>query len=86
MLLLVYFLAGIFFSIPTTMLLVYPKMPSDYIISLFSASHLPRIFQFVIAPLVEKYTWMHYGKKKTWIIIGMTMVSLLLLAGSFLTD
>jgi hypothetical protein len=47
---------------------------------------LPFSFKFVTAPLIEKYTFINYGKRKTWIIISQLLSSLLLFLASFLTD
>jgi MFS family permease len=68
------------------MILVYLELPPKWIISIFSAATLPFSFKFITAPFIEKYTFLSYGKRKTWIIISQIICSILLLVASFLTD
>ena len=85
MVVVLYFILGLLYSLPPTMILVYTELPSDYIISLFFASTIPTSCEFVFAPFIEKYTSLSYGKKKTWIIISLITNFFIILTGSFLT-
>jgi hypothetical protein len=65
-----YFLEGVLTSLPYTMIIIYPHLPPEWIISIFTASRLPYSLKFVVAPAIEKYSSLWYGKRKTWIIIS----------------
>lgn len=86
MVILLFFILGLLFSLPPTMILVYAELPSDYIISFFIASTIPTSFQFVFAPFIEKYTSISYGKKKTWVMATLAVNFVLIFTGSFFTS
>jgi hypothetical protein len=81
-----YFIQGFLLAIPGTVPYVYPNLPDYLILSLFSLSTLPFSFKFLTAPILEKYTNLNYGKRKTWIIISQTLTNIMVLIGSFFTD
>ena len=74
-----YLLQGVFLVIPSTIILTYKSIPSYDLLALFSFAVLPFSFKFIAAPLIEKYTLVSYGRRKTWIIISLTLASLLLI-------
>ena len=81
-----YFIQGVVLILPATMTLVYPVLPPYTVLSIFSASNLPFSTKFIIAPFIEKFTSLKYGKRKTWIVISQLTTSTLLLIASFFTD
>lgn len=81
-----YFLEGLLNSLAVTVPYIYPELPNYVILSYFSLSSIPFSFKFVTAPLVEKFSWISYGKRKTWIVINQFVTGIIILILSFLTD
>ena len=81
-----YFIQGVIFSMPMTMTLVYPKLPPYSVLAIFTTANFPFSIKFIIAPFIEKYTNLGYGKRKTWIILSQSTVSILVFIASFYTD
>jgi hypothetical protein len=52
---------------------------------LFSAASIPFSTKFIVAPLIEKFTFLSYGKRKTWVIVSQTAAGVMLFIASFLT-
>lgn len=52
---------------------------------MFAMAKLPFSFKFVTAPLIEKYTFIDYGKRKTWIIFSQVIAFIMLMVGSLAT-
>lgn len=67
------------------MTMVYPELPSYETLSVFSAASAPFSIKFIVAPFIEKFTTISYGKRKTWIIISQMIASFLLMLASFFT-
>lgn len=81
-----YFAQGFILSISATMPYIYPELPDYFTLSLFSLSALPFSFKFVTAPLLEKYSSITYGKRKTWIVVSQFATILTVFLCSFFTD
>lgn len=81
-----YFAQGFVLSISSTTPYIYPELPDYFTLSLFSLSSLPFSLKFITAPLLEKYSNLNYGKRKTWIMVSQigTLISIILC--SFFTD
>jgi hypothetical protein len=84
-----YLIQGIFLAIPSTIILTYAEIPSYGILAYFSASSLPFSFKFIsgtfllnLAPLIEKYTSVSYGRRKLWIVISLILSSFLIFFSS----
>lgn len=80
-----YFIQGVVLVLPATMTLVYTELPPYTILCIFSASNLPFSTKFIVAPFIEKFTSLGYGKRKTWIIISQLTTSAFLIIASFFT-
>ena len=80
-----YFLQGVYLVIPGTVILTYKQIPPYSILALFSFASLPFSFKFIAAPLIEKYTIASYGRRKTWLLISLTLASLLLQLSTYFT-
>ena len=65
--------------------LVYEELPSYTVLSVFAAGSLPFSIKFLIAPFVEKYTIISYGKRKTWIVSSQLVCGTILFCSSFYT-
>ena len=61
-------------------------MPSYSILALFSFASLPFSFKFIAAPLIEKYTICSYGRRKTWVVISLTLASIILYLATYFTQ
>ena len=64
---------------------VYPKLPSTSTMALFNATLLPFSLELFIAPFVEKFTIISYGKRKFWIVISTALGGILVVVCSFYT-
>ena len=73
-----YFIQGIFLNVPSTIVLTYKQMPSYAILGYFSIAILPFSCKFISAPLIEKYSSLTYGRRKTWVVISLIGASLLM--------
>lgn len=80
-----YYIQGALLALPLTMILVYEELPPQWLISLFVASKFPFSLKFLSAPLIEKYTHLAYGRRKTWIILTQLAAALTVFVASFLT-
>lgn len=74
------------FALPETMTLVYSTLPSYTILSIFSAATIPFSVKFILAPFIEKFTLIKYGKRKFWIILSQISVISIIVFASFFTD
>jgi Na+/melibiose symporter-like transporter len=88
-----YFVQGLVLVLCGTLPLTYKTLPSYTILGYFSAATLPFSFKFItgslstiLAPLIEKYTNLSYGRRKFWIVISMTVASLVIFLISFIAD
>lgn len=81
-----YFMQGFILSLTGTVPYLYPELPDYFTLSLFSLSTIPFSLKFISAPLLEKYSSLSYGKRKTWIMGSqlLTITSIFIL--SFFTD
>jgi hypothetical protein len=80
-------------SLPNTIVLTYSKLPSYDVLSWFAASMVPFGLKFIsgkvweyLAPIVEKYTSLGYGRRKTWIVITCILTSVCTFILSYYTD
>ena len=68
------------------MTLVYAKLPSYNVLSIFSAATIPFSIKFILAPFIEKFTVLKYGKRKFWIVLSQISVIFLIILSSFFTE
>ena len=68
------------------MTMVYPELPPYDILSVFSIASVPFSMKFIVAPFIEKFTKISYGKRKTWIMISQFFASIVLFMASFFTS
>ncbi len=78
-----YFVQGFLLSISATTPYIYPELPDYFTLSLFSLAALPFSFKFVTAPMLEKYTNLAYGKRKTWIVFSQIAANITVIICSF---
>jgi hypothetical protein len=79
------FAQGCVYAIAGTIPYAYKNLPDYFTLSIFMMCTLPFALKFITAPLLEKFTSLRYGKRKTWVVINQTAVGLLLLLASFYT-
>lgn len=68
-----------------TLPLTYDVLPEYSVLSLFAAGTIPFSLKFLTAPFLERYHFVEYGKRKTWVVISGFCVALILLLMSRLT-
>jgi hypothetical protein len=80
-----YLIQGLAIALCATIPLTYGKMPDYATLSLFSSALLPFSFKFItgnffihVAPLVEKYSLLTYGRRKFWVVVSMTVTAIML--------
>ena len=73
----VYFIQGYYVKLGGTITLLYPVYPSLIVLSYFSMMYLPFSFKFVTAPLVQRFTFVKYGRRKFGIVVSLIITSLL---------
>ena len=74
-----YFVQGVFLNIPSTIVMTYKEIPNYSILGYFSIILLPFSCKFISAPVIEKYSSVKYGRRKTWVVISLIGAGLLLL-------
>lgn len=84
-----YFAQGIpegmlFFGIPAWMAMNH-KTPGE-IASLAVAGGLPWSFKFIVAPLMDRYTFLPMGRKRPWVLLGQLGLILSFIAMAFIPD
>lgn len=84
-----YFAQGIpegmlFFGLPAWMAMNH-KTPGE-IAALAVAGGLPWSFKFIVAPLMDRYTLIHMGRKRPWVILGQTGLVCSCIAVAFIPD
>lgn len=81
-----YLVQAVCVSAGFTMPLTYDVLPEYSVLSLWAAGSLPFSFKFLIAPVLERYHFVEYGKRKTWVVASGAAVAAILLLMSRLTD
>lgn len=81
-----YFFQGFVFAISATTPYTYSTLPDYITLSLFTLSPLSYSFKFVTAPILQKYTSLSYGKRKTWIVISQLVACALIVSLAFYTN
>ncbi|HRG59973.1 MAG TPA: MFS transporter [Bacteroidia bacterium] len=74
----------IFFGIPAWMAM-NNKTPSE-IAALAVAGGLPWSFKFIVAPLMDRYTFLAMGRKRPWVLIGQLGLILSFISMAFIPD
>lgn len=81
-----YFMQGFILSFAGTAPYLYPELPDYFTLSLFSLAAIPFSLKFISAPLLEKYSNLSYGKRKTWIMGAQLLTIASIFVLSFFTD
>ena len=84
-----YFAQGVpegmlFFGIPAWMAM-NGKTPGE-IAGFAVACGLPWSFKFIVAPLMDRYTWLPMGRKRPWVIVGQVGLILSCIAMAYVPD
>ena len=73
----IYFIQGFYLSLGGTVVLLYSQYPSHDVLSHFSLVFMPFSFKYITAPLVEKFTFVKYGRRKFGIVISLLVTTFL---------
>lgn len=84
---------GIVSGFAATMPYIYTQLPDTNTMTIFNSTNLPFSLKFLIgnliiylAPFLEKFSFVEYGKRKTWFMFSLVFTSLVVFTSSFYTE
>ena len=88
-----YVIQGIVSGFAATMPYIYTQLPDTNTMTIFNSTNLPFSLKFLIgiliiylAPFLEKFSFVEYGKRKTWFMFSLVFSSLVVFTSSFYTE